>query len=113
MKISLQQLKRLEGVDKLIIHALDLSLFQASVVIEGQEYYIADAAGRLLRSHNKLELQALLQDVVAAKVVLRHQSAYDEMVGQPPRLGDNTLEVDLGNPDIGRQNTSESGQKLH
>lgn len=99
MLLSLSQLERSSEVDKLVIHSLDLCLYQVSAIIAGQEYFICDDRGRLLRSHNKLDLQRRLQRVAATRTVLRQHSAYDEMVGQPPRTADNQLEVELGCPD--------------
>ena len=45
------------SIDKLVYHSLDQSLYQVSVVIEGEESYISDDNGKLLRSHNLNQLQ--------------------------------------------------------
>lgn len=88
---------RSEGqTSKLIIHSLDMSLYQASAVVDGREHLVTDDDGRPLRAFNKLELLSLLRNVPAQERVLRHQSAYDEMINQPVRLEPNTLEVPLG-----------------
>ncbi|MBR9909853.1 MAG: hypothetical protein GYB33_05810 [Gammaproteobacteria bacterium] len=102
MKITLQQLQNITVVDKLIIHSLDLCLYQVSAIIAGEEYYVTDVEGKFLRSHNKLDLQAQLAAVPAQRLVLHQRSAYDEMVGQPLRQADNVLEVDLGNSELAR-----------
>ncbi|MDP5057150.1 MAG: DUF6482 family protein [Marinomonas hwangdonensis] len=95
----LKELKKISVVDKVKLHSLESNLYQLSIVIDGQEEYIKTDQGRFLTSHNKLELQALFKDKTVGSMVLCHQSAYDEMVGQPIGKG-NTLEVPLGNTDL-------------
>ena len=97
MTISLRQLKKRKTLDKVIIHSLDLCLYQASVLVEDEEQFVTDNNGKLLRSHNVLAFQAMFEPFVVKAFVMRHQSAYDEMVGQPLRQGSNVLEVPFGN----------------
>ncbi|WP_417596288.1 DUF6482 family protein [Oceanospirillum sp.] len=101
MTISLKNLQKQVEIEKVIIHSLDCALYQVSVIIHGQELYLADEQGKLLRSHNKMSLQTLFTGLPVKRMVLRQQSAYDEMVGQPLRAGDNCLEVSLGNSEMG------------
>ena len=101
MTISLKDLRKLSSVDKVIIHSHDLSLYLVSIVVDGEEHYLVDSEGRPVRSHNKLVLQSLFERHQVKQMVLRQQSAYDEMVGQPPKSGDNTLEVSLGDNKLG------------
>jgi hypothetical protein len=82
-------------VEKLIYHSIDLSLYQVSVVVEGEEHYITDEKGKFLRSVNLIELQKLLKNLPTIKSVLRHTSAYDEMIGGPEKISSNLLEVPL------------------
>lgn len=95
----LKELKKISVVDKVKLHSLESNLYQLSIVIDGQEEYIKTDQGRFLTSHNKLELQALFKDKTVGSMVLCHQSAYDEMVGQPIGKG-NAMEVPLGNTDL-------------
>ncbi len=95
----LKELKKISVVDKVKLHSLESNLYQLSIVIDGQEEYIKTDQGRFLTSHNKLELQALFKDKAVGSMVLCHQSAYDEMVGQPIGRG-NAMEVPLGNTDL-------------
>lgn len=95
----LQELKKISHVDKVKLHSLESNLYQLSVIIAGTEEYIQTDQGRFLTSHNKLDLQVLFKGKSVGAMVLCHQSAYDEMVGQP--IGAcNTLEVPLGNTDL-------------
>ena len=101
MAISISQLKRMDTIEKVVIHSVDLSLYLVSILVDQKEHYITDAKGRLLRSHNILELQALFERLPVESMVLRQQSAYDEMVGQPLKTAANTMEVPLGNNRLG------------
>jgi len=100
MKIPYTDLPSLHHIDTVIIHSLDLCLYQLSISVNGDEFLVTDLEGRPLRSHNKLQLQALFQNLSTGDIILRHQSAYDEMVGHPPRVSSNQLEVPLGNTDL-------------
>lgn len=97
--MQLKDLKKLTHVDKVKLHSLESNLYQLSIVIGDQEHYVTRDNGRFLTSHNKLELQSLFKDKSVGAMVLCHQSAYDEMVGQPLGRG-NGLEVPLGNSDL-------------
>jgi hypothetical protein len=94
--INVSKLAKYFFVDKLIYHSIDISLYQASVVLEGKEHYITDDKGKVLRSFKLIELQKILRKVKAKETVLRQESAYDEMIGGPEKTSPNTLEVPLG-----------------
>ena len=94
MLMMLSQLRGLPKIDKVVIHSLDLSLYQASIFLDGEEYYIADNKGKFLRAFNILDLQKHFKGLKYDEMVVRHQSAYDEMIGQPGKESDtNVLEV--------------------
>ncbi|RBP81907.1 hypothetical protein EBI01_11270 [Marinomonas rhizomae] len=95
----LKELKNILHVDKVKLHSLESNLYQLSVVIGGIEEYVQTDVGRFLTRHNKLELQALFKGKTVGAMVLCHQSAYDEMIGQPIGTG-NVLEVPLGNTSL-------------
>lgn len=111
MKITMRELRKHKAIEKVIIHSLDMCLYQASAIVEGKEYYLADKQGKLLRSFNILEFQAMFQGLPVGNVVLRQQSAYDEMVGQPIRQQSNAIEVPLGNADFAAANAA--SKSLH
>lgn len=94
------QVKELQSVlsfDKVVIHSLAPNLYQVSVMMDGEEAFLLNGKGRFLTSHNKQDLQDLFKDKQVGAMVLRHQSAYDEMLGQPIRESTNCLEVPIGN----------------
>ena len=93
MAISVSTLNKYFVVEKLIYHSIDLSLYQASAIIDGVEHYVSDERGKLLRSTKLLELQKQLRKVAAESTVLRQTSAYDEMIGGPEKGESNALEV--------------------
>ncbi|HDM8225802.1 TPA: hypothetical protein P0E37_000236 [Vibrio campbellii] len=93
MSIPLSKLEKFFYIDKLVIHSLDLALYQVSVLVDGEEHFVTDDKGKFLRAHSILELQKQCRNLKVNKQVLRQQSAYDEMVGQPSRIGTNELEV--------------------
>jgi hypothetical protein len=66
-----------------------------SVIIDSEEHYLTDEKNKLLRSVNIIELQKLLRPLKAQQTVLRHTSAYDEMIGGPDKTASNLLEVPL------------------
>lgn len=101
MAIRLSQLPHLQPIAKVIIHSIDLSMYQVSILIDGQEHYIADNKGKLLRTFNILDMQKLMKPYAYQEIVLRHESAYDEMIGQAPTTpGNNRLEVPLGDNNL-------------
>lgn len=95
MVIGLSQLEKYQSVEKLIYHSVDLSLYQVSAVVAGEEHYVSDCRGKLLRSVNLIEMQKTMRGVHAIHTVLRHTSTYDEMVGGATNSSGNTLEVPL------------------
>ncbi|ADZ90443.1 DUF6482 family protein [Marinomonas mediterranea] len=98
MKVS--DLRHIDVFDKVRIHSLESSLYQLSVIVDGSEDYVHKDSGGFLTSHNKLDLQSLFTEKMVGEMVLCHQSAYDEMVGQPMKEGGNMLEVPLGNSSL-------------
>ncbi len=93
--MKLSKLEKFFSVEKLVFNSLDVALYNVSAVIEGEEHMITDERGDHLLSRNLLNLQKLLRHVKSQKQVLRHASAYDEMIGGPTKTS-NVLEVSLG-----------------
>ena len=101
MKISLDALSRLDRQVPAVIHSLEQALYQVTVTISGDSYLLTENSGTILRRHSLQRVRELLRDMPLASVTLRHQSAYDEMIGQPVRTEDNTLEVPLSLDTLG------------
>ena len=95
MKKRLSELRGLGSLEKVAIRSLDLSLYLAEVELDGQRYVICHDDGRPLRAVNLVAMREMLQGLQIESLVLVQESAYDEMIGQPTRLGSNALEVPL------------------
>ena len=95
MSIALKKLEKYFVVDKLIYHSIDLSLYQVSAMIDGVEHYVTDSNDKYLRAVNLIELQKLMRLVKSRNEVLRHTSAYDEMIGTSAKTASNMLEVPI------------------
>ena len=99
MNIQLSKIKHIRDLSKVIIDAHDCSIYLVSVVIGKTEHIVVDKSGRAIRSSSKLELQRLFLGIEVGTIVLRHESAYDEMIGQPMKTN-NLLEVPLGGSNL-------------
>ena len=95
MSIPLKKLEKYFVVDKVIYHSIDLSLYQVSAMIDGVEHYVTDSNDKYLRAVNLIELQKLMRLVKSRNEVLRHTSAYDEMIGTSAKTASNMLEVPI------------------
>ena len=79
----------------MVIHSLDQALYQVTLVIDEREHLLVENNGKTFRRHSLQQVREALQTLPVASLVLRQQSAYDEMIGQPVREGSNVLEVPL------------------
>ena len=95
MKLNFDQFRKLAPCD-VVVHSLDQALYQVTVISAGVEYLLTEENGRPFRRHSMGEVMDILRLMPVRKAVLRQRSAYDEMIGQPPREGDNIMEVPLG-----------------
>ncbi len=95
MKITLQQLQNSVGLTRMVVHSLDFSIYLAYAEFADEAFLVTEVDGKLLRTSNLTAMKQRLADIAMPGLFLRHQSAYDEMVGQPPRAGANTLEIPL------------------
>ena len=96
MAIKLSELAAHQPLQKVILHSLEMALYQVSVVINNVEYYVTDEQGEFIRDISPLHIQKRLDHLSYGDMVLRHTSAYDEMCGQPEKLASNILEVPYG-----------------
>ena len=99
--IPFRKLSKREPIEKVIVLSIDLALYQVSVLMNGEEHLLSDSLGKPLRAHNTLDIEALFEGYNVQNMVLRHESAYDEMVNQPVRQGSNRMEVPLGRNGLG------------
>ncbi|MFT7286170.1 MAG: hypothetical protein ACI87W_000274 [Halieaceae bacterium] len=95
MKVTLQALRR-QHVERLIIESVDLSLYIAHALVDGQRLLISEADGSLLKTRSLLDMKKKLSCVQSAELVLTQRSPFDEMIGHSFPPVDNSLEVTLG-----------------
>lgn len=98
MSINIKPLSTLEQffyVEKLVIHSLDLCLYQASVEVDGQAFMITDANQKLIKDHSLVGILEKCQGIRAKHYVLRQVSAYDEMIGCPDDGLGNLMEIPI------------------
>lgn len=98
MKITVAEVKKRAGdIERIVIESVDLSLYIARAQIDGAERVIAEKNGKLLKTTNLLAMKRTLKSLADCELVLRQQSAYDEMVGHSYAANANTMEISLGN----------------
>ncbi|MGD9661763.1 MAG: DUF6482 family protein [Porticoccaceae bacterium] len=95
MKILFHNLVSLQPLNKVVIVSLDPSFYQLLVAVDDVEYLVWEAEGKVLTTRNLTLMREKLADLSIGELVLRQESAYDEMVGQPVRSTSNALEVRL------------------
>tara|TARA_S200000501_G_scaffold196410_1_gene184889 strand:- start:7883 stop:8359 length:477 start_codon:yes stop_codon:yes gene_type:complete len=95
MVIALSKLEKFFSIEKVIIHSLDLSLYQASVLVDNKQLYITDNKRRFIRATSVIAMQKILSNVKTGNMVLQQNSAYDEMIGLPASSGSNSMEVPI------------------
>ena len=96
MKIKLREARRMAERPIAIIQSLDQALYHVTLLIDGDECLLAEDSGRPFRRHSLNDVREVLHTLPLAGAKLRQTSAYDEMIGQPPREGSNVMEVPLG-----------------
>ena len=94
-KLSLKELGELQTVESLFVHSLERMIYQVSLITGGEEYLLYRDANTPFRSASLTEIKELFLDKPIGAAYLRHDSPYDEMIGQPNRAS-NRLEISLG-----------------
>lgn len=95
MKIFFKDLSEY-SIEKLIICSLEQALYQAVVVIDGQEHVVWDDEKTCVRSRNLMKIRERFEPLEIKDTFLRHESPYDEMIGMGDGAPSNRLEVRLG-----------------
>jgi len=96
MGIQFSELKKHQPLQKVVVHSLEMALYQVSVVINNVEYYVQESDGEFVKAVSPLHIQKRFEDIAYAQMMLRHTSAYDEMCGQSEKISSNMLEVPFG-----------------
>ena len=96
-KITLGEARELDSIDELIIHSIELSLYIAFVIVDGNYYALTQSRFKAYKRHCVENIKTDFADVQVKKISLVHESAYDEMIGQPPKTASNALSVPQSN----------------
>ena len=95
MTMTLEKFSRWQRLLPVVVHSIDMVGYQAAVVVNGEEHLLLTDNGRPLRHQSLMLMREVMDTMPVASLVLRHQSAHDEMINQPVRGGSNALEVAL------------------
>ncbi|MEM6580963.1 MAG: DUF6482 family protein [Pseudomonadota bacterium] len=95
MKITIVEFAALTSPIDVVIHSLEQALYQVTVQLPSGTSLLVDKKGKIIRHRNLAQVREMLQVLPVASITLRHESAYDEMIGQPVREQSNALEVKL------------------
>ena len=81
-------------IEKVVICSLDQSLYQALLIDNDDEHLIWESNSKPLKTRSLMKMQELFEELEVGELVLRQESAYDEMVGLNVK-GSNRMEVRL------------------
>ena len=113
MKLTFAEFSKLDHPVPVIINSLERALYQITVIIAGKGLMLVENSGETFRCRSLQQAREALQALPISSLTLRQESAYDEMVGQPMRQGDNLLEVPLSlGPTIADGPTGPLAKKL-
>lgn len=95
MKLQLTDLEHLLQIEEVKVHSVDWMIYQVTVQFDGQTKLLYNGE-RPFRCRNLLEIRALFEFLPVERYILvRPDSAYDEMVGQPEAAFSDALEIEL------------------
>tara|TARA_R110002110_G_scaffold19338_2_gene80262 strand:- start:480 stop:848 length:369 start_codon:yes stop_codon:yes gene_type:complete len=85
-------------IQKLLVMSYEPDLYLATVVINWKKYQVYRAPGELLREFSQLALKKHFKELGIQRTYLIHNSAYDEMIGNPAPAH-SPMELKIANPD--------------
>ena len=95
MRLTINELTALTDAADVTIHSLEQALYQVTVALPSGPHLLVDKKGKAISSRSLQKMREILQVLPVGTITLRHESAYDEMIGQPSRGCSNALEVNL------------------
>lgn len=95
MRITLTDLAALADDVSAVIHSLDGSIYQVTVTAGDTDRLLVDDAGKPLRWRSLSAARDALRHMPVTGLALHQLSAYDEMIGHPPRVEPNLLVIPL------------------
>lgn len=95
MRLTINEFAALPNAVDVTIHSLEQALYQVTVSLAAGPHLLVDKKRKTIRTRSLQQMREILQVLPVGTITLRHESAYDEMIGQPPRESSNALEVKL------------------
>lgn len=99
MRITLTELTKLTAGVSAVIHSLDRSIYQVTVTAGATSRLLVDDNGKPMRWRSLAGARTALKHIPIDTLTMQQLSAYDEMIGQPPKLQANLLEIPLSTTD--------------
>lgn len=99
MKITFMELTKMPGAVSAVIHSLECSIYQVTISTRDTSRLLVDDNGKPMRWRSLAAARTALKTLPIATLTLQQLSAYDEMIGQPPKLQTNLLEIPLSTTD--------------
>ncbi|MFT7689199.1 MAG: hypothetical protein ACI9FB_004567 [Candidatus Azotimanducaceae bacterium] len=78
-----------------VLRSIDMVGYQALVIVDGQELLLVDKNDKPLCFASQMHMREALKKMPLLSLTLRHESAYEEMINQPPEEVSNALEASL------------------
>lgn len=97
-RITLKELDRSRSAQGLRLLGFDGDLYLVELEIDGHWYRVTDEQGAALQYRSQLAAKKPFKGLGITRALLRHRSAYDEMVGLPEG-GENLMEIGIQLPD--------------
>lgn len=110
MKIKLQDFRRTADPMTAVVYSLDRSIYQVFLRTPAGEALLLEDDGSVFRRRNLQSVREALRDLPVTSLVLRQHSAYDEMIGHPPKEQDNLLELPLSMDDYPEPGSRENAE---
>jgi hypothetical protein len=85
-------------IQKLFVMSYEPDLYLASVLINWKKHQVYRAPGELLKEFSQLALKKHFKGLGIERTYLIHNSAYDEMIGNPA-AAKLPMELKIANPD--------------
>tara|TARA_B100000767_G_scaffold267139_1_gene285454 strand:+ start:2448 stop:2747 length:300 start_codon:yes stop_codon:yes gene_type:complete len=95
LKISISRLADIELIEDVEILSIDCALYTVRAIIQGQQYRVVDKRDKPYTKNSVEHIKKDLHNCNIKSLALVHQSAFDEMVGQPNRESSNAIRVPL------------------
>jgi hypothetical protein len=85
-------------IEKLLVMSYEPDIYLATVIVNQKNHLVYRAPGEILKEFSQLGLKKHFKGLGIKRTYLIHNTAYDEMIGNPPSAN-TPLELKIANPD--------------